>query len=303
VQTSGAGPGGAGSSAMPGAGSDTGGSAAAGSPGAGSAGLLPNNDAGSGGQGAPSGGAPSGGTSGSGGSAGSGAGGGNAGAGPSSPCPAKGTPCVIMPLGDSITYGYGQSTGGGYRVELFSQALTDNKLVTFVGSSQSGPDTVSGKTFPKGNEGHSGYSIDDSSKTSGISPLVEQAISKYKPNIILLMIGTNDMHYSLDLPNAPTRLGKLLDQITSDAPKALLVVAKIVPANGAQNSATISYNAAIPAVVQQRVAQGKNIALVDMYAALGSWSTKLFKDSEHPNDAGYALMANTWYPAIKGVLP
>jgi lysophospholipase L1-like esterase len=28
-----------------------------------------------------------------------------------------------------------------------------------------------------------------------------------------------------------------------------------------------------------------------------------FKDSEHPNDAGYSLMAKTWYPAIQGVLP
>jgi lysophospholipase L1-like esterase len=40
-----------------------------------------------------------------------------------------------------------------------------------------------------------------------------------------------------------------------------------------------------------------------MYAALGHWSSTLFKDSEHPNDAGYSLMANTWYNAIHSLLP
>jgi lysophospholipase L1-like esterase len=228
--------------------------------------------------------------------------GGGAGSGGYSPCPAEGTPCVVMPLGDSITFGYGSTTGGGYRVNLFSKALADGKTLTFVGSQSSGPDTVSSKTFPKGNEGHSGYSIDDSSKTSGISPLVDHAIATYKPNIILLMIGTNDMHYSLDLANAPTRLGNLLDQISADAPNALVVVAKIIPANGAQNTPTQAYNAAIPAVVQARVAQGKHFVLVDMFAALKTWSTALYKDSEHPNDTGYGLMADTWYPAIANAL-
>ena len=219
------------------------------------------------------------------------------------PCPPRGTPCTIMPLGDSITYGYGSTTGGGYRVELFTEALAANKSITFVGSVTSGPATVSGEPFPKGNEGHSGYSIDDSSQTKGISPLVDQAISTYKPNIILLMIGTNDMHYAIDPPNAPTRLGALMDQITTDAPDSLLVVAQIIPTTGSQNTLTLAYNAAIPGVIQPRVAQGKHIVMVDMFDALKVWSYTLYTDSEHPNDAGYALMAQTWYPAIQSVLP
>ena len=208
-----------------------------------------------------------------------------------------------MPLGDSITWGYGSTTGGGYRVGVFSQALMASRSITFVGSQRTGPATVDGKPFPQGNEGHSGYSIDDSSKTSGISgALTDDAIATYKPNIILLMIGTNDMHDSIDLPNAPTRLGKLLDEITSDAPASLLVIATIIPANGAQNAPTQTYNAAIPAVVQARAAKGKHVILVDMYAALKSWSTAIYKDSEHPNDAGYTLMADAWSSAIASVL-
>ncbi len=208
-----------------------------------------------------------------------------------------------MPLGDSITFGYGSSTGGGYRVELFSRALADGKSLTFVGSQMSGPDEVSGKPFPQSNEGHSGYSIDDSSQTMGISPLVDAALAKYAPQIVLLMIGTNDMHYAIDPSQAPTRLGNLLDRITGDVPNALIVVAQIVPANGAQNTLTKTYNAAIPAVVSARVKAGKHLILVDQYDALGSWSTSEFHDSEHPNDAGYIKMGDTWYAAIRSLLP
>src|SRR5436190_12856238 len=41
---------------------------------------------------------------------------------PYDPCPAAGTPCAVMPLGDSITEGAG-SSGGGYRPPLFHLAL------------------------------------------------------------------------------------------------------------------------------------------------------------------------------------
>ena len=220
------------------------------------------------------------------------------------PCPGGGAACVILPLGDSITYGYGSTTGGGYRVDLFSAAVAANKSITFVGSQSSGPATLAGKTFPKGNEGHSGYTMYDSSKTSGIAgAITDSAIRNYKPNIILLMIGTNDMHYSLDLANAPTRLGQLLDEILTDAPSALLVVATVIPANGTQNGLTQTFNTAIPGLIQARASQGKHIIGVDMYAAMKSWSLTIYHDSEHPNDAGYSIMANVWYNAIRSYLP
>jgi lysophospholipase L1-like esterase len=233
------------------------------------------------------------------------------------PCPGGGAPCIVMPLGDSITYGFGSTvsssvkasaaTGGGYRVELFTEAVAANQSITFVGSQMTGPvpDTVSGKTFPEGNEGHSGYSMDGGGGSAGAlaGTVTDHALATYKPNIILLMIGTNDMHYSIDLANAPTRLGNLLDEITTDSPNALLVVAQIIAAKGAQDTATQAYNAAIPGVVQPRQAKGKHIVMVDMYSALKAWSTTNYYDSEHTNDTGYALMGQTWYAAIKDVLP
>ena len=249
-------------------------------------------------------------TSGSGGSAGSAGGTAAGGASGYQPCPAS--PCVILPLGDSITYGYGTTTAagddeaspGGYRVRLFSAALADSKTLTFVGSLADGPTTVSGQAFPRSHEGHASFTIDGA---KGITQFVDDGIiSKFKPNIVLLMIGTNDVSQSLDLANAPSRLGKLMDKIYAGAPDALIVVAKITPSQKEPaNTNTSAYNAALPGVVQQRVAQGKHAVVVDMnqpFVANANWKKELMRDSVHPNNAGYQILSATWYAAIKGYL-
>lgn len=150
------------------------------------------------------------------------------------PCPTTaGTACAVLPLGDSITEGWLPTGGvGGYRVELFSKAVLAGKSITFVGSqtSSSAPNTVQNQTFPKKHEGHDGYTIDTGGSNSGISgSITDQAMSSYHPNIVLLMIGTNDVNGNIDVANAPTRLGKLIDEITTDSPTALVVVASIIP--------------------------------------------------------------------------
>jgi lysophospholipase L1-like esterase len=214
-----------------------------------------------------------------------------------------------MPLGDSITDGVG-SSGGGYRVELFHDAVQAHQSITFVGSATdpNGPTTVDGKTFPRNHEGHPGYTIDNSSTTSGISPLVDASIATNHPNIILLMIGTNDINRNIDATNAPTRLGALLDKIFNDAPSSLVVVAKITPwqDDGANASAVQPYNEAIATVVQTRATSGKHVALVDMFTpftANANYKTAFMNDYLHPNNAGYVIMGDVWYAAIKNYLP
>jgi lysophospholipase L1-like esterase len=221
-----------------------------------------------------------------------------------SPCPAAPSPCVILPFGDSITYGYGSTDAGGYRSQVFALAIADGKSLTFVGSSADGPSMVSGKAFPRQHEGHAGYTITGS---KGIAQYVDQGIIKqFKPNIVLLMIGTNDISQTIDLSNAPQRLGKLIDSIFADAPNALIVVAKITPSQKEPaNTNTTTYNAALPALIQTRTAQGKHLALVDMntpFLANSNWKKALMTDSVHPNDAGYAILGKTWYVALRDVL-
>ncbi|HEV8246097.1 MAG TPA: SGNH/GDSL hydrolase family protein, partial [Polyangiaceae bacterium] len=174
------------------------------------------------------------------------------------PCPAHGTACIVMPLGDSITDGYG-SSGGGYRPELFHLALSVSKTITFVGSAENGPDTVDAVPFPKHHEGHSGFTIQQ------IRDSVVTWVQAARPHIITLMIGTNDMYTDLAAANAPTALGDLIDDILDTNADLLLVVARIVPSNSDDVDARIqAYNAAIPDVVTARAEAGKHIVMVDM---------------------------------------
>jgi hypothetical protein len=58
----------------------------------------------------------------------------------------------------------------------------------------------------------------------------------------------------------------------------------------------------MPAVIATRSAAGKHIMLVDMYApfvANPNFKTALLADQWHPNPAGYLIMAQTWYDAVK----
>jgi hypothetical protein len=192
---------------VPTTGGTTGGTVAAG--GTSGSGTAGKSSAGSGGTAAGAAG-----TAGQGGTTSGGSGGGSGGF---DPCPAMGD-CKVLPLGDSITDGIGFS--GGYRVELFSKAISAGKNLTFVGKSMNGPDKVGGETFPKNHEGHSGWTIEQ------IDGIVETYALDPEPHIVLLHIGTNDMRVNAN--GATDRLETLVDRILADLPNSLLVLSNII---------------------------------------------------------------------------
>jgi hypothetical protein len=211
-----------------------------------------------------------------------------------------------MPSGDSITVGAQSTDTGGYRVPLFRTSLAKKQNLTFVGPSGAGPATVDGVAFPDAHDGHSGYIIDTVDTRKGLAPLMEQNLKAHTPHIVTLMIGTNDVNSRVDLPNAPARLAALIDVITATAPDTLLVVAQLIPTRtDALNTDVQAFNAAIAKLVDERIKAGKHIVLVDMYAAFttnANYKTALLFDGLHPNDAGYEVMAKTWYAAVSGFL-
>jgi hypothetical protein len=224
-----------------------------------------------------------------------------------SPCPARGTACVIMPLGDSITQGFPNPAAGGYRAPLFHLARANMQTITFVGSGLDGPTMVDGVAFPRAHEGHSGFNIDATQGRMGVSQFFPGAITTYKPHLVLLMIGTNDVDTSTD--NIPGRLATLMDTILNADPKLVLVVAQIVPQQRAMpdtlNLRVQAYNAALPALVKARADAGKHVLLIDMYGAftaVPNFSMTLLADRLHPSPAGFQTMADTWYAAIKSLL-
>jgi lysophospholipase L1-like esterase len=230
------------------------------------------------------------------------------------PCPTNGTPCKILPFGDSITEGVRSSDGAGYRSQLFKLIVAGKQKVTFTGSLTNGPTQVSGQPFPRTHEGHAGWTIlpgySEFPGYGGISSLVPSPALNGAPHMVLLHIGANDL-FPKDRETMSTRLDELVGKIAQNAPNALIVLAQITPvgtANGghtqaqvdAANAAQKLYNSRIPAIIQAHAAKGRHIIGVDMSKMP---LTGLTTASLHPNDQGYAYMAGIWYEGIKDLLP
>jgi len=209
--------------------------------------------------------------------------------------PCKASPCVVLPLGDSITHGYNSTDDAGYRSALFKLAVAANQKVTFIGSVSNGPSTVSGQTFPKTHEGHDGISV------TGIAGYVppKKAFTT-TPHIVLLHIGTNDMTSNANPTTTASQLDTLVTNIVQAAPDALVVVAKIVPL-GYSNTNYDQYLAKIPDVVKAHASKNEHVVMVDMSTLPGSDIRG--NGNVHPTDKGYADMADLWYAVIKSYLP
>jgi lysophospholipase L1-like esterase len=208
-----------------------------------------------------------------------------------------------MPFGDSTTQGY--DVAGGYRAPLFGLAFAAGHEITFVGSaSDYGVLMVDGVPFPTSHEGHGGYTIEGN---NGILQFVNISIPNYAPHIVTLMIGMNDINGNDNVPDAPNRLGRLLDSIFTEDPGVLVILAQIAPTRTDSTNALIrTFNSAMPELVSTRVGEGRHIVLVDMYGAFtidANYKTSLLADNLHPNQAGYDRMADVWFDALEPYLP
>lgn len=193
----------------------------------------------------------------------------------------------IMPLGDSNTWG--QLVPGSYRTQLYQKLAAEGVQAQFVGSLSNGPDSLPSKA----NEGHSGWTI------SQIAGSADDWLKAARPNVVLLMIGTNDVWLQQNPAEAPQRLGNLIDQITRDLPQSYLVVASVPPmASVNNNSAVVVYNTAIPAMVAAHAASGEHVSYADIYDGVPAAD---LMDEAHYNADGYAKMAQAWNNVLEGL--
>ncbi len=133
-------------------------------------------------------------------------------------------------IGDSITYGVGSSDEGGYRSRLFSLAQKDEHHISFVGSRESGPETVDGISFPRGHDGSIGYTLKGNENGDrGILPRINEQLSWHHPEIVILMAGTNDILQDIELDTASDRFSDILDEILSVAPDTHIFVLEVPP--------------------------------------------------------------------------
>jgi lysophospholipase L1-like esterase len=202
---------------------------------------------------------------------------------PSSCTPSPKTSIKIMPLGDSITYGDGIPSYGGYRNLLGALLASDGYIFDFVGSQKSAEDVLPDAD----NEGHPGWRI------SNIKDAIDSEgwLETYQPDIILLHIGSNDLRYGNE-NYASDKLSVLLDDILARLPEAHIIVAQIIRTRWGSDAKHRFYNDAIPGVVASK---GPRVSVVDMRDTLSKGD---FTTLYHPSPKGYDKMAHAWESAI-----
>ena len=230
---------------------------------------------------------------------------------------------TIMPLGDSITYdnhsGDTRPAGlrTGYRQQLWLDLQAAGYDVDFVGSLMAGQDAF--PTFDPDNEGHPGWT------DSMVAENIYSWLMATPADIVLLHIGTN----ALDTNAADVQ--DILDEVdryegdTDTHVKVLL--ARIINRSGhicPKTSTTTMFNDNVELMALRRSDPGQlgytgglygqpdDIIIVDMecgaeldYAIDTSppYDHDMY-DNLHPNDKGYAKMADKWFTdGLLNVLP
>ncbi|KAF2964585.1 hypothetical protein GQX73_g9001 [Xylaria multiplex] len=193
----------------------------------------------------------------------------------------------IMPLGASITYGLTSSDGNGYRKYLRDMIVNYGNDVNMVGSRRNG--TMEDNDV----EGWPGYVIDQ------VHTKATTAVPKYKPNLVLINVGTNDCSGNIDLANAGDRMSGLLDEIFKGSPRATVILSTLLVRSDAEKQkCVLNVNSQFKSVAATQKANGRRIVVVDMQPPDGPTTAELV-DGTHPTEAGYAKMATIWFNGIK----
>ena len=204
-------------------------------------------------------------------------------------------PLRIMPLGDSITSGCCLTLEGGYRTRLFNLLAAAGYNVDFVGTQ------ISNSNSPylpdPAHEGHGGADI--SALDGGIEAWCSAVDD---PDIVLLLIGTNDFAGNNDVTHAKNRLENLIAHLATLRPFATIIVSSVLvrtdlPAVDQQIQTL--YNPFIPGIVSHQAAMGRHVFYADLRSACGAGD---LADGLHPSLAGYNKLADAWFNAITSVV-
>ncbi|MFH0806184.1 MAG: Ig-like domain-containing protein [Candidatus Brennerbacteria bacterium] len=208
----------------------------------------------------------------------------------------------VMPLGDSITLGNWQ---GGYRAQLYNLLANGgygNNFVFAGRNTANGNDANLGFVWPSTHKNHEGYgsaTIDNAGSTYIWNQNIGNALAANPPDIILLMLGTNDVFSTVRTASQiRANMSSFLDQIWTVNQNIKIVLSNIPyeTANAALLTIIQQTNALWPGLVSEKQQLGRYITLVDNYSALTLPSD--FEDGVHPSVTGYLKMANAWYPAV-----
>jgi lysophospholipase L1-like esterase len=201
----------------------------------------------------------------------------------------------IMPAGDSLTRGsFGaERDRGGYRGPLWAQLA--GRRVELVGAARSGPFAID-----RDHESWDGVTIDQLAVRL-LADLPAQA-----PDLVLLLVGTNDVIEGASPDVIAGRLAALLDAGTKKVPRARWLVAALPavrPGNAyrVRPESIAAANARLRAAVADRAARGQPVSFVDTQR-VGRAATDFADDGLHLSERGYSTLAEVWLEALRPLL-
>ncbi len=207
---------------------------------------------------------------------------------PSDPIIDSGTVLKALLAGDSLTavdqYALGWK---GYAYDTLSQKYR----LDYVGSQTStGP---AGIKDPQ-HEGHSGW------QNSNFQPVISGYVSTYNPDLMVYLVGTNDIWSNITAATADTRRRDVLTKAYAAKPNLHVLVAKIARMGQGSQSEWASYNAKTDQLVADFKAAGRRISMVDLSGVLAA--SDLQGDGIHWTTQGHLKIAAAMVPAISAAL-
>lgn len=201
----------------------------------------------------------------------------------------------IILIGDSITKG---SVGSdSYRYTLYQLLKKGGFSFDFVGGQTA---STGGYVHKSGwdmhHEGHRGKRVDQ------IMGKVNGWVSRYKADIALVHLGTNDINQKQDPKATAKELGILIKNLRKGNSKIIILLAQIIKTRDKGYTDKVRIlNQAIPGVVAPLQSKTSPIHIVDLFT---DYNTKNFlpRQRYHPNPAGDAFMGHKWFATLSKVM-
>lgn len=203
----------------------------------------------------------------------------------------------ILPFGESTT-----KSIPGYRKILCDLAKADGLSIDMIGPNSDGE----GLSYDSDNAGFTGSTISD------LHIWLNSQYVNYAPDIIILLIGTNDCGWGYkfykDNQSIIDELSALVNEISIKYPTTRIFVSSIPPMSDsaytefqtpigkASENARI-FNDAIPGMIATKRDAGKKVYFIDTRSLL-KLSTDISADGIHPNRQGYEKIGVLFYSAI-----
>lgn len=186
--------------------------------------------------------------------------------------PAHASQQTILVYGDSLSAAYGLPQQQGWVALLQQKLQQENHHAHIINAS------ISGET------------------SSGGLTRIDDALSKFKPEIVILELGANDGLRGLPIKTTRANLEAMLKKIKKTGAKVLLLGMKMPPNYGASYTAEFSD-------MYPQLAKAQRTSLVPFMLENVAAKPELIQDDGlHPNAKGQPLILNNIWPHLTPLL-